>query len=470
MIKVVAGPSSDPVQEKLRQNKKLWNKEVSTFIDDLINFKKTMNGAPSKFFMEKGTIKDPIPSDPATIIGALAGDFQEIAQKGNALIKEQIEYAKTRKRPQPKGVKAPTAPSAPITNTPDLSKQLAAFEIKYNLIAEGSNPVSRFFTRLLTPTIGVSEAARIRKYRMSLLNACVKTYKDIGKLQVEIVKSSKESIGNSNKLLHQSWNDWMLIYRGFTTYKSNMPKGATDTGGAISVKHTEVTDDKKEVTENQAQPGVPAVQDLNSNEHVILAKAIVSDYRSILTKNYFPAEDLQAINALSNTIGKFILSSGQAKNDQSKILISEYKLIISSLQQKYGVSGNSLSEIGKAKKTKDGVGVSTASLELQVLGQNFLQKWFGKTRHQLSLFDKTSAYRLDVFKMAQEIRVVLDEIMDLLEKDMNVDLLDPLVTDINKKMTALRALMRALNAPTSLSGNEKSDKSGWFDSDKFEVL
>src|SRR6478736_333926 len=98
MIKIARKPSSDPIQEKLRQMKAQWNKDVSVFITDLINLKKTMNGWPSKFNMERSFIKDPIPSDPNTIIGVLASDFQELAQRGNAIVQQQLEYSKTRRK------------------------------------------------------------------------------------------------------------------------------------------------------------------------------------------------------------------------------------------------------------------------------------------------------------------------------------------------------------------------------------
>jgi hypothetical protein len=65
MIKSARKPSSDPVQEKLRQSKAVWNKEVSIFVNDLIHCKKLMNGWPSKFHMEKSFIKEPIPADPS---------------------------------------------------------------------------------------------------------------------------------------------------------------------------------------------------------------------------------------------------------------------------------------------------------------------------------------------------------------------------------------------------------------------
>ena len=53
----------DPAQEKLRQSKAAWNKSVSAFINDVIHFKKLMNGWPSKYFKERSKITLPIPAD-----------------------------------------------------------------------------------------------------------------------------------------------------------------------------------------------------------------------------------------------------------------------------------------------------------------------------------------------------------------------------------------------------------------------
>src|ERR1700678_1249493 len=99
MLKEAKSPP-DAVQQKLRRNKASLNKETSIFINNLINFKKLMNGAPNLFFKEKSKIINPIPADPATIIGSLAGDFQDIVSKSNAIIQEQINYSKNRRQKQ----------------------------------------------------------------------------------------------------------------------------------------------------------------------------------------------------------------------------------------------------------------------------------------------------------------------------------------------------------------------------------
>lgn len=452
MIKSARKPSTDPVQEKLRQSKAVWNKEVSTFVNDLIHYKKLMNGWPNKFNMEKSMIKDPIPADPATIIGSLVSDFNDIAQKGNSIVKQQLDYAKTRKKKQPKqmnlplGTPAPATPATPAAPAPDLSQQLslpatASFEDKYDLIAEGSNPFSRFFTKLLNPTFGVSEAARIRKYRMSLLDSCVKTYKDLGKLQVEIVKSSRGSVQNSNKLLHKAWNDWMMVYRGYNTYKTNMPREIKDAGGDITVADKKSEDAKpptaadEQSPEGNEQPSTVPVYSGEAEFNTV--ETIIKDYNE--SKGKFP-EDISLFSNLNNALTHYLMPTTPAKKLKAAINIMKiYNDIVKILKEKYNSFGMNLTQIAKIRESQP----VTASLEK--VAQDFLKKWIGKTRHELSVFDKTSAYRLDVYKMAGELRKVLDQIMDHLEKDMKLDDLDPLVLQINQSMTQLRGLMRALH-------------------------
>ena len=79
----------DPAVAALIEKKKVFNKKVSLFINDVIHFKKMMNGWPSKFREEKGKITAPIPQEASTVISKLMSDYQEIGDEGKQLIGEQ---------------------------------------------------------------------------------------------------------------------------------------------------------------------------------------------------------------------------------------------------------------------------------------------------------------------------------------------------------------------------------------------
>lgn len=165
MEKTARKPSSDPAQEKLRSAKEQWNKSVSTLIGELIDFKRAMNGHPSRFTNNaRSRITEAFSFDPATILGVLASDFQEIAQKGSAIVEEQANYAKTRRRSKPKSF-TPTTTNVDQNweAKPDLNQQLSASIDNYLLIAEGSNPITRTISRLKGPWFFGEKAERRKR-------------------------------------------------------------------------------------------------------------------------------------------------------------------------------------------------------------------------------------------------------------------------------------------------------------------
>ena len=412
MIKVARKPSTDPVQEKLRQNKALWNKEVSTFINDLINFKKTMNGMPSKFHQEKSSIKEPIPADPTTIIGVLADDFQQLAQKGNSIIQEQVQYSKNRRRGKPKQMNLPF-PEQPEAGKQDLSQQLnlpmtaatqndlvklaESLEAKY-LEKEASNPLTRFFAKMLNPSFGFSEAARIRRHRMSLLDACVKTYRNLGKFQVEIVRQSKSSVDSANTKLHDAWNSWRVVYTGFSVYKQNMPAKAPDSGGEIAPPKDLLEEKEKEKVQKEKVSKLPAKEVAPEAEiapapqqaatQESIARAIFSDLKSIEFGKHFSPQDMTHLSTLNNVMNQFLMASKEEKEQQAALVIDTYNKVLAELSATYGPS-ESLAEVLSKAKNKP----QTPPDQLEVTAQAFLKKWLGKTIHQLSPFDNTSSYR-----------------------------------------------------------------------------
>lgn len=433
MQKTARKPSSDPAQEKLRQEKAAWNKEVSSFINDLIHLKKTINGWASKFHMEKSFIKDPIPADPSTIIGSLAGDFQGIAEKANKIVQHQLEYSKSRRR---------KSNISPGTQT-DLSKQLSlpgmTASQEYFLISEASNVISRFFTRLLNPGIGGSEAARIRKYRMSMLTASATLYKDLEKFQNAIVSSGPNSIFIAARLLSKIEDNWIFLFNGFNTYKSSMPKEVKDTGGTIEVKPPIDLKNKPAEKSPSDKPKEFSNQVINN---------IIADF-SANSGNFL---DLN-LKPLRSIIAKYVKSEDKASLALS--LIETYQTALAEANSKYKTNGDSLFSIWQEKNQK------TASRHLEIVAQNFLTRWLGKTKHKLNPFDKTSATRLDIYNLIDEIKENVDKIMNSLEKDMNPTELDSLFIRVNSDLSSTRTFMRTLEATLRGQG---------FDRPFFELL
>lgn len=99
MHKYARKPSSDSIQEALREHKAIWNKHVSKFLSTLIALKNAMNGRPvSALGVEKGNIKDPLPPIIPQLLDHLASEYEALTQEGKSIVNEQANYSKTRQK------------------------------------------------------------------------------------------------------------------------------------------------------------------------------------------------------------------------------------------------------------------------------------------------------------------------------------------------------------------------------------
>jgi hypothetical protein len=413
MIKLSRKKSSDPLQEHLRETKSLWNKDVSSFITNLINVKKTMNGSPSKFHPEKGTIKEPILGDPQTLLNGLANDFSEIIQHGNKIISEQLEYSKNRKKPT---VKSPS-------NLSDAVQKVLTSSIEYQLLAEGSNPLTRFWTRLKNPMIGFSEQADLRRTQISMLNSCADSFYDLDKFQVLVVKSSKESITEAHKKLESAAHNWNLVYRIFNKFKST---SSTNRENIVNTQPSVNTELINSPEDNSLK------NDLINPE--INIKQMVLDYKNNI--KFLP--EIFISNELDVAVDKFISSRGKKVDlDLDKL----YYQAIAQVNEQLKTDFHSFQEIGDFFK-------KSSSMEENMIekkAQDFLKKWLGKTKHQLNFLNPgTSNFRLNCFKEAENIKSDLNKIMNILEDSINVEELEPLMKSVNSNFASLKGLMSSL--------------------------
>lgn len=475
MEKLARKPSSDPVQEKLRKDKDLWNKQVSQFIESVKQVKKTMNGYPSKLNPQKGNIKEPLPESVHTALEALTTAFDQLAQSGEAIVQEQLEYSKNRRKSQPKAPTGPVAtPTAPTTPAPggemsgaDLSKQLTAWETKYEMIVEGSNPLTRFWARMTNPSIGWGQKAELRRARMRWLKSCAKAFKALENFQVAIVSGGKDSIPKASTLAQNIWDLWVSVARGYVNLRNKLPKDSVPEEKDVPI----VDHNNPEETTDQ----LPTLQDgkLNApqfspDQHIAV---ILKDYYEAVMQGKFPAEP--ALLNMQDVVDKMTMSP----NDKGKFgrqLYSSWGATIRALNAKYQVNGRSLMEIAKLKETKEAPTMpatppvvppgtpapgepdpndmvippatdgKTSTAALESTAQAFLKKWLGKKRYQLS-FDDTANDRIQLFDLAEEMRNILDEVMNQLEKGLDPSQMNSVVNQMNSKTQQFRGMMRALN-------------------------
>ncbi len=453
----------DPALNKIIQEKAAWNKQVSALINDLIHFKKSMNGWPSKYYKERTRITQPLPVDLSGILNQITGDFQEISSRGNSILQEQAEFSKAhigRKREQALGrlekmrgpaetAPAPTAP--PAGAAPDLAQQLGKglassnreselvkfasyLEDKYFLEAQASNPFSRFITKLFTPTIGFGEGARIRRLRMTLLDNCVKAYKALKVLHKEIVKSSKSSIVNSHKMMTLVWNHWNIVNRLFSAYKAQRPHEALEQGGIIARPESirEKGRGEKPASEPAGEAPTPQTRfDATALSTAEQYSKKVVDYRN---SSPYISTSSPAFKELNSVVESIMAVPQDYKiNALLKSNIPGlYNQALIEVNLELGTRGNSFSQIVQELNDREEGGQSKTA-----------QRQLRKLRHQI-IPGATSSSRLEIYNKIDQIKRDLDNVMNLLEKGLDVDQLTVAIGQVQREMTEMRTLMRSL--------------------------
>jgi hypothetical protein len=421
IVKEARKPSTDPVQEKLRQEKAQWNKATSTFINDLINFKKLMNGAPNKFYMQRSKIQEPIPSDPTTIIGVLADDYQELAQKAKAIIEHQIQYSKTRRRKQPKltpGVPTETeaTPTTPA-GAPDLTQQLApglrAASLETQLRVEASNPLSRFISRFRRPWFRNESEARQNRYRRSLLKSALELDKDLAKLEDEIVGSTPESIFTASRLLKKIRDRLAFLAGSIQSYQAQEPKA----------------------------PDLPSEDDPKIQQ----AKTVVQDF--LRHESNLPDLNRKLKSEFHDLHAKFLRSLPPEKNQLAGQIIDTYQALLDATNTKHGTTATNFLELLNQlqdQRAQEAIKQEVVANAALISQGGFLTRWLGKIKHKISPFDKTSALRLDIYKETGEARTRLDQMMDALEKSLDLEEVQQGMSDLANKIASMQNLMSPL--------------------------
>lgn len=415
MDKIARKSSTDPNQEKLREAKAVWNKRISAFIDDLIHYKRLMNGHPSKFNGGKSRIIDPIPADPATIIGSLANDFNEMAQIGSSIISQQLEYSKTRRQKQPRMPLAIQPP--PPANDNSTLAVASRFEEKYGLRSEGSNIGSRLLTRILTPTIGWGKSAQIRRLRMTLLNLAVRMHKSFENFEYSILQSTDQSILDASKLLDVDvrqpllqFGNKLLDYKKLkdkATPKTDKPGDQPPTGDKPPAGDQPSPSEKK---------GLPAATQPDGTDPFKFINVIVSDFMA-------NASNLQDLNVHNLNV---LFNKYRAYSDEDKLklvpeIVQEYELVLAQARKLYSVEGTSFGDIFINKNINP---AKTANANLVIYADKAIRKMLGKSRNYLAETfntNPTASTRLDLADQVKECLVTVNNVMNSLERGLHIE-------------------------------------------------
>lgn len=423
----------DPIQKALRNRKKVWNKEVKRFVDNVINLKKLINGSPSKFHMEKSKITDPLPQNPPSIIENLINEFSDIAVEGNAIVSDQLNYAKSR------GTKTENTQSPikqpEVIEAPDLTKELSVpspltAETTYELVSQGSGRISRFVSRLRGPWFGSSTEAEQRRKRLELLDTTKELYDLCSDFQYEVLSTKDDGILKSIKIMKKIEDKLFQLSSSIEVF---LPEKKKD-------KEDKSEKDKKDKLEKTDVP-----------EEMSIVTGIINDWSRNASTVVNELPDLAAPKMM-----KLINDFNEAKDAKlilAKRIIEFNNQVMAALSAKYNKAIVSLEEIVNMNVT--------ASENLQIVADKKIRRWIRKLRQQLPFAGKHSAIKLEASKIVEELMEFLDKMMNSLEKSLEPEDLIPRIKDIGDKYRELSDVM------STIGPEAKYDKPTSLFSDKF---
>lgn len=453
----------DPVQKQIREKKKEWNQKISAFIDDLIEFKKLMNGTPSSYDPKKGKITSEINANPVALLKGLVSTFAALASEGNKIADEQKSYALER-------VKNKKSPSKAASDLFGLNTT--------PFIVQGSNRFSRFFSAISPfkgPFFGRSFEARQRRYRLNLLKNLTDA-KELSKIVYKtILKKDKLSIKDSFKAFEKLQKQIAVTHSVLRTYLDSIreeisnldtaeipsdinvpsvPDAPTSSLPPIPVVKEEVITPSvvqpaaKKVTDSaEPKTEAPSSTDQSTSEpnedvkvknknpqsevhHSVseedqhkaarysedLSNLSNFDFLKIIQEYIKIKEDLNdgEKQTYANLMAKFnehltvIHHHLGNLSDMTIKSIQAYEYYLELLQTLTNTSMSSFTEIVKA--------ISPTFTAQAGIGDTFR-----RIRHQLSIWDNTSAMRLDIHEGIRELSKVIDETMNHLEKELDPD-------------------------------------------------
>lgn len=450
--------------------KKSWNKKSKEFLNDFINFIWLMNGKSNKFLMERSSIGEAMPADPTTIIGSLSIDFDSLVAEANSIIDYQDNLHQTMQSKKQSSL----ADNLLIKYSDD----------HYDLLSEGSNPLTRFWAKLTNPAFGSGKAARIKRFRIALLNRAAPLYKDFALFQKHIVGVSDESIKESVVVFNKIEKDISFIANNIKTMLLSMERDAelesekeesvdledpftvSFTGGTPAPDTTAppTTQSLPSQQPSQQPPQQPAapittpeplkpVAEPPNNDNLAKVESVIAEFNSkasVLMQNKALRPLIQEMRKALipwNVASKVLENPNIAPDAKSKALENKNNAITQIMD-----AWNNLNAAIASSKLDN----SSAVDNLEKVAQHYLSRWMGRTLHQSPFAGDTSPLRLECYNDAELIRKNLDGLMNSLEKEFDLDKIKSLFKEILEKFYDIKNNIRALADIVTETSDDKT--------------
>lgn len=447
--------SKDSAQQRLRDHKRQWNSTYRDFSQRLKAFKDGINGrGNAKIGLPPSNIKEPMPGEVGSYLSQLAGEFQKIVGDAESIIAEQEQYSRTRRRrkpkapgapvaapnPAPEGVVAPEAPPAPeqdkvVENLSRLGRT------DYELVVEASNRLTRFWQY----ATAIFSRKEFNKQRIGLLTQAADIFYSLRDVEDSVLSLHTGEIRNTManyKKFKYNWDAFVGTFRGVEALVERKaaengvqkPKEEQKPAETAPAKKEEQKPAEPPKEEAPATNGLPGdLEKIRHDVHLLfnagLAKQQVIDL-SELFKEYTDESDehFKAIFA------KQIKESFQ---ELAKALANE-------VQKRYGpITDSSIKGIIDLVKKN-----SKAELTSDLLvkeASNPLTRLLKKKLIKLLPTSKTAPIKLEIVDVIGEMKKLMKQMMDNLEKDLSIEELNKIIEAIEEDMDRLKRPFHVLN-------------------------
>lgn len=411
------GHSSDPVQEKLREDKASWNEEASAFIarlnsfkPKLIAFKRGLNGrGDQKAGLPASNIKEPLPSQVPSYLGLISNEFQALTSSFDALISgaggivnEQAQYSRTRKKPQQK--------KSNLNFTED------------ELVAIASNPFSRWWART---TGRFSAPSSLNEYRLSMLRSATDFYHLIKDFEdILLLRGTKnlEDIDEAWITLTRSLED--LNRLGAEILSMLDSKMVPSSPKIDNTDYTELDEDDLvgDTSENspkeEAEVRIPAsdTPEVSRSTRELPVREMVSNMENLRTFASAPIKtEIKEFISLVRQWNSKQFSGPVQKNLKDQFIWKYQKIMNMFSKEIESAIGMKIPYDASFQELKETKEKGSLADELTTKTANPIGRLFGNISHTI-WNDKTTAYRKDLYRKIDHMREVTNKLLSSLEK------------------------------------------------------
>jgi hypothetical protein len=397
--------SKDQNQQQLRDKKQHWNASYKDFSQRLKAFKDGLNGrGNTKLGLPPSNIKEPLPTEIGSFLNQLASEFQSIVGEAGNIITEQQQYARTRRRKNPKT--APQAVQAPIQQQPTQETNPLAILGSQKLLFKEAGKLGRLWQYITS----VFSSKKFNKQRVGLLRQAADLYYSLLDFENEILAFGINNIPNvvsTHKKVKYNLATFSGTFEGVVEMiaKSGEAKVVAKEKPAEEHYYQEGEEDKPAEQNAEIEPSTFA--QIEHDKHLLfnsnLAKDAIIELNKLMME-YKREPDPQTKSMWLDRVVDF--------HDQLvRSLIAEAK-------KKYGANTNIKSVqdiVNLIKKSTKSTMAETVSDYIIKTSHNKFTRYLKRKLVELAPGSRTATVRLETLDIVEEMKNLVKKMMDILQ-------------------------------------------------------